>query len=190
MSSIVSLAAERRLEHKAAGCEVWEMSSDQTQKSGDNLGDKVEGMFLTVVAFVLMLSLLGLVLCIVRFDDYVDAFVVIHRSSFDGIEDARVRRWIMGVLLLIRSLAALSWVTSFFYLKKTLAKATRKRFLLMRVYSIASACGFGYLALRAELASLEAIRVTQASICSFLAAYLCFQSLKTWQASTRSTTRR
>lgn len=166
------------------------MSSDQTQKSGDNLGDKVEGMFLVVVAFVLMLSVLGLVLCIVRFDDYVDAFVVIHRSSFDGIEDARVRRWIMGVLLLIRSLAALSWVTSFFHLKKTLAKATRKRFLLMGVYSIASACGFGYLALRAELASLEAIRVTQASICGFLAAYLCFQSLKTWQASTRSTTRR
>ena len=113
------------------------MSSDQTQKSGDNLGDKVEGMFLAVVAFVLMLSVLGLVLCIVRFDDYVDAFVVIHRSSFDGIEDARVRRWIMGVLLLIRSLAALSWVTSFFHLKKTLAKATRKRFLLMGVYSIA-----------------------------------------------------
>ena len=134
--------------------------------------------FLATIALVLALSALNVVLCIVSFDEYADAFVSIHRDSFNGIEDVQVERWILRGLLLIRSVVALSWIVSFFYLRKMLKKSDGNSSLIMGVYSVLSAIGFGYLVHRAELPSLVVVRSVQAVVCLALAGYLGIERLK------------
>lgn len=151
--------------------------SDQ-RNDGSSLGanGRREKVFLATI--VLALSALNVVLCIVSFDEYADAFVSIHRDSFNGIEDVQVERWILRGLLLIRSVVALSWIASFFYLKKMLKKSDGNSSLIMGVYSVLSAIGFGYLVLRAELPSLAVVRSVQAVACLALAGYLGIERLK------------
>lgn len=153
--------------------------SDQ-RNDGSSLGanGRREKVFLATIALVLALSALNVVLCIVSFDEYADAFVSIHRDSFNGIEDVQVERWILRGLLLIRSVVALSWIASFFYLKKMLKKSDGNSSLIMGVYSVLSAIGFGYLVLRTELPSLAVVRSVQAVACLALAGYLGIERLK------------
>ncbi len=59
-----------------------------------------------------------------------------------------------------------------------LKKSDGNSSLIMGVYSVLSAIGFGYLVLRAELPSLVVVRSVQAVVCLALAGYLGIERLK------------
>lgn len=116
------------------------------------------------VVLLLFLSAACIFCSIFFFDDYVTAFIARHPSSFQGDVPTSISRKIVLGVLLLKLVVALTWITSFLYLKSFLTRNEKYRIPTMLGYGFISLAGFIYLSLHAELHVIAVIRMIQVAV--------------------------
>lgn len=124
------------------------------------------------VVCLLSLSASCLLYSIIFFNDYADAFIASHPDSFQGDISTSISRKIVLGALLLRLVVALTWIASFFYLKKFLIENEKYRIPTMLGYGFISLAGFAYLSLHAELHVLAVIRIVQVIVALVMILFL------------------